>query len=311
MSTMTTTTEQNIAQQTICISLEFGRIGNSKKVNTSQIEVDADKDLIGVSKRLLKSKELAAIAHHDAETAEWVKNRSVPSMFKRGIYLIKLSAVESIIDYLKQRRAERLSLIAAFLAVYNQQKADAEIHLRGVYNPNDYPPLSVVASRFIFEWRLVGFDTPGRLKEIKESIWAEERDKAAADFESVKENAKMLLRAQLKDLVDHLIERLQPGEDGKKKIFKGSTVTNIAEFLENFKIRDLSDDAEMDLLVANAQKILSGVDPKDIRENEAVRDNMAAGFGLVKNFLDQMVTVGGSRKLTLDECEEEEEDIFA
>jgi len=316
----------NITDKTVALNLTFGRVGNSKKVPKSQIqekaagdatptqdcavEVDADKNLVGVSKRLLKSKELADIQSHDSEVAQWVKDRSVPSMFRRGIYLVKIEAVQQIEEYLQAAAAKRADLIAKFLAVYDKQKAEAEQHLRGVYDPQDYPPKGVVAATFVFEWSYITFATPAKLKEISSDFFEKERAKAEAKWSQATEEAKLLLRAQMKDLVDHLLERLEPGEDGKKKIFKSSTVSNIATFLENFKIRNVTDDAEMELLVGNAQKLLSNIDPKDLRENEAVRSNMAAGFGMVKTFLDQMVETAGSRKIVLEEEPETEESIF-
>ena len=66
MSTATMTPEvetqgANLARETVCIAVSFGLLGNSRKVANSAVEVDADKNLIKVSKTLLESKELDAI----------------------------------------------------------------------------------------------------------------------------------------------------------------------------------------------------------------------------------------------------------
>ena len=305
------TPDINITDKTICISLEFGRIGNSKKVSTAEIEVNADSELIAVSKKLLKSKELAAIVKHDAETAEWVKNRSVPSMFRRGVYLVKLEAVEQIENYLQERSPQRDDLIQAFLEVYDAQKGEAEQHLRDVYDPTDYPPRGVVASRFAFEWSWIAFNTPTKLKEISTGFWEMEKAKAAAKFENATENAKLLLRVQMKELVDHLVERMTPGEDGKRRIFKSTTLSNITEFLDTFSLRNITSDSEMEYLVTQAKSLLNGVDPETLRKSDVDAECLATGFGTVKKFLDDMVTTAGSRKITFDQEAEEESNPFA
>jgi hypothetical protein len=49
---------QDLAQRTVCVKVRLGRLGNTRKVSNSQVEVDTDKSLIRVSKHLLDSNEL-------------------------------------------------------------------------------------------------------------------------------------------------------------------------------------------------------------------------------------------------------------
>jgi len=59
--------QQDLAQRTVCVKVRLGRLGNTRKVSNSQVEVDTDKSLIRVSKHLLDSKELRTIANFDGE----------------------------------------------------------------------------------------------------------------------------------------------------------------------------------------------------------------------------------------------------
>lgn len=40
----------DLAKKTVCIKVRLSKMGNTRKVSTSQIEADADKDLLRVSK---------------------------------------------------------------------------------------------------------------------------------------------------------------------------------------------------------------------------------------------------------------------
>ena len=53
---------QDLAQKTVCVKVRLGRLGNTRKVSNSQVEVDTDKSLLLISKHLLDSKELRTIA---------------------------------------------------------------------------------------------------------------------------------------------------------------------------------------------------------------------------------------------------------
>ena len=45
----------DLAKKTVCIKVRLSTMGNTRKVSTSQIEADADKDLLRVSKHLVAS----------------------------------------------------------------------------------------------------------------------------------------------------------------------------------------------------------------------------------------------------------------
>jgi hypothetical protein len=47
--------DNELAKQTVFIKLHLGLLGNSRKVSSSQVAVDADKALVRVSKTLLDS----------------------------------------------------------------------------------------------------------------------------------------------------------------------------------------------------------------------------------------------------------------
>src|SRR5207244_5087435 len=57
----------DLAKKTVCIKVRLSSMGNTRKVSTAQIEADADKDLLRVSKQLVDSAELKAIMRLDGE----------------------------------------------------------------------------------------------------------------------------------------------------------------------------------------------------------------------------------------------------
>ncbi len=52
---------EDLARKTVFVKPHLGVLGNSRKVSSTRVEVDADKDLIRVTKTLLDSPELQAI----------------------------------------------------------------------------------------------------------------------------------------------------------------------------------------------------------------------------------------------------------
>lgn len=172
----------NVTEKTVCISITFGALGNSRKVSTSEVEVDTDKSMIRVNKTLLDAAELKAITKHDGELRSWLVDISLPSFFRAGFYLVPIAAIEKVQERLLEGQTKRAELVEAFLKVYKQRKSEAETRLKGLYNPTDYPAPSRVRAMFVFEWSWISFTTPGKLKEISASFFEQEQQKAATKW---------------------------------------------------------------------------------------------------------------------------------
>src|SRR5688572_33386793 len=76
----------DLAKKTVCIKVSLSTMGNTRKVSTAQIEADADKDLLRVSKRLVDSAELKAITRFDGEIRRYLYRICLP--FETGIHLL-------------------------------------------------------------------------------------------------------------------------------------------------------------------------------------------------------------------------------
>ena len=287
----------DLARKTVCIKVRLSTMGNTRKVSTSQIEADADKDLLRVSKHLLDSAELKAIGRFDGEIRRYLYNICLP--FEIGIHLLPIAALEVVEERLRQFAADRSELVKAFLAVYPTLCQDAAKRLRGLYNPADYPPLDGVSREFGFSWQYVSFGVPEQLKGISREVWEQEREKAAQRMAEASSEIQQVLRQSMADLVTHMAERLKEGPDGKPLKFKQSTVSNLVEFLSNFSFRNVTDDHELQNLVSRARELLQGVGADDLRSGGDVRARVQQGMADIATALDGMLTKAGRRKLRL------------
>jgi hypothetical protein len=61
------TPDRDLSQTTVCLRVHLGALGNTRKVSSANVELDADKQLIRVSKRLLDAAEFRDIHRLDSE----------------------------------------------------------------------------------------------------------------------------------------------------------------------------------------------------------------------------------------------------
>jgi Protein of unknown function (DUF3150) len=291
----------DLAKRTVCIKVRLSTMGNTRKVSTSQIEVDADRDLLRLSKQLVASAELKAIGRFDGEIRRFLYNICLP--FEVGIHLLPIAALETVEYRLRQFADDRKQLVIAFINAYPSLCQDAAKRLRGLYNPADYPPVEDVEAEFGFSWQYVSFGVPDQLKGISREVWEQEREKAAQRMAEASSEIQHVLRESMAKLVQHMADRLKEGADGKLLRFKESTVSNLVEFLTNFEFRNVTDDKELQALAAQARQLLQGVSADDLRTTGDLRAKVQQGMAGIAAQLDTMLTRPGSRKFRFHEEE--------
>jgi hypothetical protein len=291
----------DLAKKTVCIKVRLSTMGNTRKVSTAQIETDADKDLLRVSKQLVDSAELKAINRFDGEIRRFLYNICLP--FEIGIHLLPITALQTVEQRLRQFAEDRRQLVDAFLSAYPSLCLDAAKRLRGLYNPADYPPLEDVAREFGFSWQYVSFGVPDQLKGISREVWEQEREKAAQRMAEASAEIQVVLRESMARLVTHMADRLKEGPDGKPLRFKETTVSNLVDFLTNFEFRNVTDDNELQALVTQARELLQGVSADDLRTTGDLRTKVQQGISSLTTELDTMLTRTGGRKFRFDEEE--------
>ena len=101
--------------------------------------------------------------------------------------------------------------------------------------------------------------------------------------------AEEAFTAELAKLVSHLTERLSGQEDGKPKIFRDSAVENLTEFFQRFRELNVRSSEQLDNLVTDAQRVIRGVDPQDLRDNSGLRQHVATEMSRVSSVLDGLL----------------------
>lgn len=291
----------NLAENAVVLNVFFGGPGNSRKVDSEMVKVDADKDAIHVSKELLDSDEFKAIWRHRGYVKGFIKSRCLPSFFRSGFFLLPVNLVQEVDAKLQEMQTEDRDLIKKFIDVYPDRVKEAKDRLQKLYDPADYPSVDRVKAAFKFEVRYLAFSTPGKLASISQKLFKREQEKAERYWAEAAVEVQKALRTVMADLVTHMVEKLSGSNgDGKKKIFRDSMITKMEEFLELFGKRNITGDGETEALVKKAKAVMKGVDAEILRSDEDVRRRVARDFGAIKKTLDTMLQDKPVRKLVLE-----------
>ncbi len=293
----------DIFKKAICLKLDMGMLGSSKKLAGDQFEVDADKDRVSASKNILACKELENIRSAQSALGKRIKAQCLPSMFKAGVYLLPIASISTVDKMLTEGQAEIINeLVPAFLAIYPDLIERDKISLRGTFDPGDYMPIAKARASFYCVWEYVQFGVPDALQNVDADIFKREQEKAAARLTEAAATIESVLRNETLKLVTHLSDKLAGLKDGKTKRFYDSSIDNVKDFLSTFRNRNITDDKQLDELCARAEQLLAGVDPDAIRNSDVVRDRVQAGFAEIATKLDGMMQNKPTRAILDDEA---------
>jgi hypothetical protein len=309
----------NILENAICLSVTFRMPTNRRKVSTDYVKSDADQAMLHLAKNLLDSEELRGVQRVISETGQWLRQKCLPSPFKKGIYLISLNRVEEVNTKLTQvETVDFPEAVNNFFNVYPVRVAEARERLGtgdlGLFDPSEYPEEENLRPAFSMAFQYISMDVPGKLSNISKHFYEQQKEKIAARMETAAVKIEWTLYESMKEVLDHMVARLTPqiGKGGKAKaIPKNSPIVDrMKEFLKDFSenyalVKGASGEngvaEKIETILGKANKILDGVDVERLRGDEALRDEVQKGFSQFKETLDSILVNKPVRAISFED----------
>ena len=278
----------------VFLQLSLCRMGDKRGVSSDDIEVDADKDLVKVRKVIFKSAAFDKIKSLDSEVRRYIRSQCFP--FESGLHLMPLTMVDVITENLNRYLALRHEYVLEFVEAFREIKATFPDRLRKLYNEKDYD-LGDVSSQFSMGWQFYCLEVPPTLEQVSSSMFKEEKRKFEARMQEAYEEARMILRETCLKLVTHLKTSLESDPYGAPKRLSTSTVTHLNEFLNNFDLRNVTNDQELQDLVKQIKFVAGGIDAESFRTIDGLRLSVRAELSSIEEKLQEAVTVQPLRRI--------------
>ena len=176
--------------------------------------------------------------------------------------------------------------------------ARARRRLGDLFDPADYPPS--LAPLFGLSWDLPAVEPPDYLRRLSPRLYEQECDRVRQRFERAVELAETAFAQELASLVEHLRERLTGGENGGPRVFRDSAVENLTDFFEQFRRLSVGGNEELNTVVAEAEGLMRGVEPADLRANTGVgwlQNRVREGLAGVADALDPLIADAPRRRV--------------
>jgi hypothetical protein len=132
-------------------------------------------------------------------------------------------------------------------------------------------------------------DAPDYLRQLNPQLYQQECERVQQRFNEAVQLAEEAFVAELAKLVSHLTERLSGQDDNRPKVFRDSVIGNLTEFFDRFRQLNVRSNEQLDHLVADAQQIIRGIQPQELRDNQGLRQHVATEMSRVQSVLDGLL----------------------
>jgi hypothetical protein len=273
--------------------LSFNWLGVRKSLSSSQkdqtaISFGAEGQFLSAGKKLLDTSHPAfkAVTAIRGRTVAYWKGISLPFP-EPGIRLIRQNSVDEFNAKMTSFRDELDEAVLELNEHYDELRSAARERLGDLFDPSDYP--ETLVGMFAIEHDFPSVEPPPYLRQLGPELYRQECQRVQSRFDEAVQLAEQAFIEELARLVDHLSERLSGAEDGKPKVFRDSAVTNLTEFFERFRNLNVRSNEQLDELVVNAQRVVRGVEPQQLRDSQALRQTISTQMATVQAGLDQLL----------------------
>ena len=248
----------------------------------------AEGQYLSAGKKLLDSKHpaLRAVNAVKHEVVTYWRGVSLPFP-EPGIRLIRQQDVSAVQVQLTTLKAELVEVVEQLDQQFDALKATAREQLGTLFNPTDYP--DSLRSLFDVTWDFPNVEPPSYLQQLSPDLYRQESQRVSARFDEAVQLAETAFIEEMSRLVSHLTERINGSEDGQPKVFRDTAIENIREFFQRFRELNVHSSEQLDQLVEQSQRILSGVEPQALRDTAQLRQRVAGELSAVQSVLDGLL----------------------
>ena len=238
-----------------------------------------EKGWMKANKNLIDRKKLEDIQSYISDARKLISSVALPFPIK-GIYFIPNNSVEKINEGLLQIANGMAESVNAFVEKYNMYIDEARQESEE-FNEADYP--LDIKSRFSIHWRFFEMTVPS---SITNELRQEENKRFNDLMQQARHEAVMALREGFAEIVTHLTDTLSGKLDGEEKRLRASSIEKVTEFFNEFQNKNVFNDEELEKLIKKAKTVVSGVTPKDLRDDESLTKQIHRQLQTIKKELD-------------------------
>jgi hypothetical protein len=224
---------------------------------------------------LAGSPALEAVTKYAAQARLWNNMNSLPWSDNGQRIVTAQQFFNGYKAQLDQHKENFEELVANFIQQYPTLISAAAFHLGDLFDREEYPAAELIANKFRFSYAVSPVPTAGDFRiDINEQAKAELAQQYTDHFNQRLSHAMRDIWDRLHDCLTHMSDRLTDGQDGKRKGFHSTLVSNAKELVGLLSRLNIANDPKLELARVELNRAIDGVDYEELKESDAIRDDV-------------------------------------
>lgn len=228
------------------------------------------------NKNLLAGTEtLDGIIKYAANARAWHNQQTLP-WSDSGTRLLPMASFMTYKKHLGTLENNFNTLVDHFLTVYPDLVSAMAFKLGGLFDREEYPDVEKIRHKFGFNYFFSPVPEAGDFRvDAGDAALRELQMQYESEFDRRLNSAMKEAWARLYECLDRMKDRLTDDGD-KPKIFRDSLIKNAEELVEALKHINVTKDPQLEQARVELAQAISGVEPKELRDNKTIRQDVRA-----------------------------------
>jgi len=228
------------------------------------------------NKQLAAKKYLAELTSNISAARAFNYAQTLPWLDADGIRILPVNNFNSYQEGMSALHAKHEAALDKFVQSYPDVVDEARYRLNGLFDPNDFPPVSEIKDRFA--WKVTFSPVPDS-GDFRVEVGADILKQMEEDMENrllANHTAAMLdLFERVRQQASHISERLSNYTGTREGCFRDSLIENAIELAELLPRLNISGDKRLADIAKRIDNELCQYTPDVLRENDSARIDVA------------------------------------
>lgn len=212
---------------------------------------------------------------YSARIRLWYNQQTLPWADKGPRLLTSQVFMDGFKGRLDEHHQNWLRLRDNFEASYEDMVSAAAFSLGKLFNREDYPPLEDVMKKFSFRYAFSPVPTSGDFRiDIGHQARKELEDMYAQTTTNRVNSAMREVWDRLHECLTHMSERLADDEDGNRKGFHSTLITNAVELVDMLDKLNVTRDPQLTHARKELERSLYNINADTVKESDQVREGL-------------------------------------
>jgi lipid II:glycine glycyltransferase (peptidoglycan interpeptide bridge formation enzyme) len=202
-----------------------------------------------------------------------------------GIRLIRRELIGTFVTELDKFRAELQEAAVELNTQFDEIISEGKLRRGVAFKREDYP--GDLLNSFDIKYSFPSVECASEIRTLNPQLWMQECAQFRENLDEALYKAEAVYLERMSEMIDTLLDKLQPDSDGGKKILRESAVENIAEFIDTFRKTNIGANDKIQELVQKLEAATGTTTAEVLRRSREAAKRVTESLSKLRDEIQQ------------------------